>query len=132
MAISHFEYQVKQGASSLSIKNISSNVTLTYNWFTNEQTKARNDYAMVINVSGPNDNSFLFLLSEHDFGNISTVKQFTNHKKFLEFEKYLSGEHFEALFEVKGIIRTDFESSLLMLNQIDVDFSIDIENTSSD
>ena len=65
---------------------------------------------------------------EHDFGNISTSKYFTNKLKITEFEDKLKSEYFEALFEVKGIERTDFSLDLLHINQLDNNFTIDLES----
>ena len=125
----NFKYQVYQPASSLIFKDILTNESFSYKWVTNVDTKARNDFAMVIKVKGPNNNTFMFFLSEHDFGNLSTSKYFTNRIKIQEFENKLKSEYFEALFEVKGIERTDLSMDLLHINQLDNNFTMDLEST---
>lgn len=125
----HFKYEVKQGASMLRFTDTSTNDTSYFDWVTNPETKARNDYAMVIKVRGPNDNTCLFFLSEHDFGNISTVNFFTDAEKIISFENQLNSDYFEALFEVRGIVRTNFDMKLLKLNQLNSNFSIDLSST---
>lgn len=126
----NFKYEVHHPASSISFKDVLTEETFYYKWVTNTETKARNDYAMVIKVKGPNNNSFLFFLSEHDFGNLSTAKYFTDLAKIEKFEKKMTGKYFEALFEVKGIERTDFSMELLNINQLENTFSIDVELSS--
>ncbi len=98
---------------------------VSYSWTTNPETMARNDYALVAKVSGHNNNSFLFFLSQHDFGNMATVKYFVNPANLQKFEKSLSNDYFQALFEVKGIMRTDFELKLLHLEQVHSIFVIE-------
>lgn len=125
----NFKYEVHQPNSSITFKDIITNETFNYQWITNAETKARNDYAMVIKVKGPSNNSFMFFLSEHDFGNISTAKYFTNLTEIKQFEEKLTSNYFEALFEVKGIERTDFSMELLKINQLKSDFSLDLERS---
>jgi hypothetical protein len=123
----NFKYSPQTGGSTLTYCLLDSNKKeYTYSWVTNPETKARNDYAMVIKVFGYNGNVFLFFISEHDFGNISTVKYFTDPKQLKEFEALVSSGHFEALFEAKGIIRTDFSMKLLHVNKLHSDFEIDL------
>ena len=123
----NFKYSPQTGGSTLTYCLLDSNKKeYTYSWVTNPETKARNDYAMVIKVFGYSGNVFLFFISEHDFGNISTVKYFTNPEQLKEFESLVSSNHFEALFEAKGIIRTDFSMKLLHVNKLRSDFEIDL------
>ena len=124
----NFKYEVHQPVSSITFQEILTNKSFNYEWIANTETSARNDYAMVIKVKGPSNNSFMFFLSEHDFGNISTVKYFTNLSQIEVFEEKLTSKYFEALFEVKGIKRTDFSMDLLNLNQLENDFTIDIQS----
>lgn len=105
----------------------SSGKNFTYTWVTNPETQARNDYAIVLKVSGGNDNTFLFFLSQHDFGNVSTTKHFTDAAYLKELRKGITSNYFEALFEVKGIVRTDFEIKLLHVNAINADFHIELK-----
>jgi hypothetical protein len=123
----HFIYTPRKSTSTLTYVLHDSNQVFTYSWMTNPETNARNDYAMVVKVSGHNKNTFLFFLSQHDFGNIATVKYFTNPIHLKELESLLTSNYFEALFEVKGIIRTDFEIKLLHINQLHSDFEIKLE-----
>lgn len=122
----NFKYSPQKGGSTLTYLLQDSNKVYTYSWVTNPETNARNDYAMVVKVFGYNGNAFLFFMSEHDFGNISTVRYFTDPAHLKEFKSLVSSEHFEALFEVKGIIRTDFSMRLLHVNQLHSDFDIDL------
>jgi hypothetical protein len=122
----NFKYSPQKGGSMLTYCLQDSNKVYTYSWVTNPETNARNDYAMVVKVFGYNGNAFLFFMSEHDFGNISTVRYFTDPAHLKEFKSLVSSEHFEALFEVKGIIRTDFSIKLLHVNQLHSDFDIDL------
>lgn len=122
----NFKYSPQKGGSSLTYFLQDSNLVYSYSWLTNPETKARNDYALVIKVFGYNGNVFLFFISEHDFGNISTVKYFTNPTHLKEFGELVSSGHFEALFEVKGIIRTDFSMQMLHINKLHSDFEIDL------
>jgi hypothetical protein len=62
----NFEYRLDDHRR-LDFIDISSNKRFTYTWMTNPETQARNDYAIVLKVSGGNDNTFLFFLSQHDF-----------------------------------------------------------------
>ncbi|MBU2491695.1 MAG: hypothetical protein KJ571_03650 [Bacteroidetes bacterium] len=123
----NFKYTLHQGASSIDFHEISTNNNYSYSWKTNSQTNARNDYATVLKVAGPSANKFIFFISEHDFGNVSTVKYFTDSIKLKDFADKLSTDHFEALFEVTGIVRTDFTIKLLRMNELKSDFKINFE-----
>ncbi|MGH7494769.1 MAG: hypothetical protein ACREOO_20550 [bacterium] len=104
-----------------------SNTSTTYTWVTNPETQARNDYAIVLKVSGGNNNTLLFFLSQHDFGNISTTRHFTDVAYLQELKKKIPSNYFEALFEIKGIVRADFEIKLLHVNAIDTDFHLELK-----
>ncbi|HEX9654537.1 MAG TPA: hypothetical protein VGA99_12585 [bacterium] len=99
----------------------------TYSWVSNPETQARNDYAIVVKVPGGNNNTLMFFLSENDFGNISTVKHFSNPAYLQEMRSKITSSYFEALFEVKGIVRTDFEIKLLHVNPLSSNFEISIK-----
>lgn len=118
-----FKYEQKKNAV-LTYTPQDGSQKISYSWTTNPETMARNDYALVAKIAGHNKNSFLFFLSQHDFGNIATVEYFTNPDRLEEFEKALAGRYFEALFEVKGIMRTDFELKMLHLEQVQSTFLI--------
>ncbi len=77
---------------------------------------ARRDFPVVIKQAGPNNNSFMFFISIHDLGNISTVKYFTNSKTVQEFTNKVGNKNFIALFESRGYRREDFSIKLLHLN----------------
>ncbi len=95
-----------------------SNKVIKYSWTDNTATYARNDFPMVIKVLGTNNRLYIFFLSKHDFGNIATVKYFTDTANLKEFKKQVPSKQFEALFEVKGMIRTDFDIKLLLNNTL--------------
>ncbi len=57
----HFIYTPRKSTSTLTYVLHNSNRVFTYSWITNPDTNARNDYAMVVKVSGHNRN-ILFLL----------------------------------------------------------------------
>ena len=124
----NFNYELKPGESLLKYVNQDSNKVFTYSFLTNPDTQARNDYALVVKVSGHNQNTFLFFLSQHDFGILATVKYFTNPDYLREFQQSISSEYFEALFEVTGIIRTDFDIKLIHVNELFSTFEIKLEN----
>lgn len=75
------------------------------------------DYALVINASGYSDNRFLLFLSSQDIGNISTVKQLTQHEYLKHFQeeqlKPLELIDFKALYKVEGINKTDLSFELI-------------------
>jgi hypothetical protein len=105
----------------------SANKLFSYRWVSNPETQARNDYALVVKVSGGNNNTLLFFLSENDFGNISTVKHFSDPVYLQEIQNKITSNNFEALFEVKGIVRTDFEIKLLHVNQLNPNFEMKLK-----
>ena len=122
----NFRYALRTTSSTLSFLSPDSGKTYDYCWVTNPETNARNDYAIVTKVSGHNGNTFLFFLSQHDFGNISTVRYLTSREALREFSTRAPGS-FEALFEVKGIIRSDFGMKLLHVNHLHSDFEIELQ-----
>jgi len=93
-----------------------SNKVIKYSWTDNMTTSARNDFPMVIKVSDTSNRLYIFFLSKHDFGNIATVKYFTDTANLKNFKKRVPTNQFEALFEAKGMIRTDFDIKLLLNN----------------
>ncbi|MDZ7721829.1 MAG: hypothetical protein U5R06_03125 [candidate division KSB1 bacterium] len=123
-----FNYQLRQGSSQLLFYDVDSTKEYSYNWVTNPETNARNDYVMVIKVSGYNDNTFVFFISEHDFGNIGTMKYFTDPETAESLQDITGDHYFEALFEVTGIIRTAFKVDVKHINFLHSDFEIDLQN----
>jgi hypothetical protein len=124
----NFKYSLHQGSSSLEFREILTDSIYSYRWKTNPQTNAKNDYSIILKVAGPNDNTFIFFISENDFGNASSVKYFTNPEKLAQFEKEIDSDYFEAVFEVTGIVRTDFTIKLLHINKLSSDFMITFQN----
>ncbi len=123
----NYEYNLRQGSSQLSFFDVNRSEKYLYKWITNPETNARNDYAMVIKVSGGNDNTFMFFISEHDFGNIGTIRYFTDPQTIASFTDQVNDKNFEALFEVTGIIRTSFSVEMKHLNFLHSDFEIDLK-----
>jgi len=123
----NFKYTPHKGSSTLEYFQRDSDTTYTFHWTTNPTTHARNDYAMVVKVSGLNQNIILMFLSEHDFGILGTVKYFTNPDKLREFHNRVNSNYFEALFEITGVVRTDFSINLLHFNRLHTDFKINLK-----
>ncbi len=102
-----------------------SNKVITYLFEESDlRTQLRVDYAMVVKVSGKHNNEFILFMSNHDFGNLSTVKKFTNLDFLENLRNQLASNYFEALFEVKGITIRDFDSKLLHINTLRSDFRL--------
>jgi hypothetical protein len=122
-----FNLEFRPEESVISFFSRETGITHTYSFVTNPDTRARNDYAMFIKVSGHNNNTFYLFLSQHDFGNLATVKYFTNPERLAEFSNRVNSEYFEALFEVTGILRTDFDINLLHVNELYSNFEIKLD-----
>ena len=75
------------------------------------------EYAMVSFQKLDNGNYSLFFVSNHDIGVLATLKMFTSEEKLKEFYKKLphSNSEFNALFEVNGLKRNDFDCELVAL-----------------
>ncbi|MBN2281110.1 MAG: hypothetical protein JXQ65_11055 [Candidatus Marinimicrobia bacterium] len=123
----NFQYKPQQGSSTLIYKNLETEKDHVYSWLTNPVTNARNDYAMVTKVFGKSHNVFLLFMFEHDFGNLGTVKYFTSHDKLADFNKTVNSKCFETLFEVTGVVRTDFSTDLVHFNKLASDFEISLD-----
>ncbi|HPB00623.1 MAG TPA: hypothetical protein PKV46_06440 [Candidatus Marinimicrobia bacterium] len=123
----HFQYFQKPGSSTLIYHQQSDSVDYQYTWLINPVTNARNDYAIVVKASGQNNNIFMMFLSEHDFGNLGTVKYFTDPIKLKELYLKIRSNLFEALFEVTGVKRTDFSIELLHYNPLHSEYKIKIQ-----
>ncbi|TKG91888.1 hypothetical protein EYV94_19930 [Puteibacter caeruleilacunae] len=82
----------------------------------------RHDYVMVsFNKLSDHGNDILFFASDHDIGVISAVSNFTNPQWLANFYKNLPSKstHFNALFLVKGIERTDLQCELVRLEVVE-------------
>lgn len=123
----NFKYTPQQGSSTLVCNHLDSGDSHTYTWLTNPLTNARNDYAMVTKVAGKNHNSYLLFMSEHDFGNLGTIKYFTDKEKLKNLYQEINSNYFECLFEVTGVIRTDFSTDLIHFNKLSSNFEINLE-----
>ncbi|MFI3320300.1 MAG: hypothetical protein SNH01_05220 [Rikenellaceae bacterium] len=62
----------------------------------------------------------LYFVSNHDMGTIATVEKFTNREFLREFFSTIpKGEHFNALFKVTGLGRTDSSCELTEIKIIE-------------
>ncbi|WP_139956933.1 hypothetical protein [Flavicella sediminum] len=75
------------------------------------------EYAMVSYNTSESGHSALYFVSNNDIGVLATVRKFTSKIWLSEFQKQLQGttKHFNALFEVRGIERNDFNCKLMEL-----------------
>lgn len=80
----------------------------------------RMEYAMVSYTILENGNSALYFASNHDIGVMATVSYFTNLDKLKELYQKLPTKksHFNALFKVEGLNRTDVNCELVALEII--------------
>ena len=64
-----------------------------------------------------NGKNALYFVSNNDIGVMATVRNFTDEKWLKEFAKQFPDEskHFNALFEVSGLQRTDVSCKLVEL-----------------
>ncbi|MDC0584737.1 hypothetical protein OAO55_03305 [Bacteroidales bacterium] len=79
------------------------------------------DYAMVSYIPLNEQHEALFFVSEHDIGVMATVHNFTDSKWLKEFYSEIPSKsrHFNALFEVKGVNRSDAVCKLVELELLD-------------
>lgn len=79
------------------------------------------EYAMVSYNTSESGHSALYFVSNNDIGVLATVRKFTSKIWLSEFQKQLQGtpKHFNALFEVRGIERNDFNCKLMELEVLD-------------
>jgi len=112
----NFEYKIIPGG----IKYFDTEKDSLFNYSIGDSltSLARRDFPIVIKETGPNNNSFLFFLSIHDLGNVSTVKYFTNSGKVKKITDQVGTQNFVALFESRGYRREDFSIKLLHLNKL--------------
>ncbi|MBI9058511.1 MAG: hypothetical protein JEZ01_12175 [Labilibaculum sp.] len=90
-------------------------VAKVYNTRFGENQKV--EYAMVSFNPLSNGKNALYFVSNNDIGVMATVRKFTDEKWLKEFAKQLPDEsiHFNALFEVSGLQRTDVSCELVEL-----------------
>lgn len=116
---SSFDYNIDED---LLILQTEGNDTKEYKTTRNIKPGLMKDYAVVLKTQASNKNSVLMFLSTHDIGDIATINYFTHHETLKRFEeKYLSQKgstEFEALFEVSGFEKTDFELKPLYVKAI--------------
>lgn len=89
---------------------------------TKHNPNVRVEYAMVSYTSlSPGKKAFYFV-SNNDIGAMATLRCFTDRNWLREFVKQLPGKnaHFNALFEVSGIQRTDVSCKLVELEVLDL------------
>lgn len=79
------------------------------------------EYAMVSFTSLSPKKNTLFFVSNNDIGVMATVRKFTDKNWLSTFQKQFKGKtkHFNALFEVKGLQRTDVSCKLVVLEILD-------------
>ncbi|MDW7693013.1 helix-turn-helix domain-containing protein [Flammeovirgaceae bacterium SG7u.111] len=75
------------------------------------------EYAMVSYTSLTASKSALYFVSNNDIGVMATVRRFTDETWLADFQSQLKGQskHFNALFEVSGMQRTDVSCKLVEL-----------------
>lgn len=85
------------------------------NYICDISNRNRIDYTMVSFMPLENEKAAIFFSSNHDIGAMATVNKFTDFKQLKEFYKNIPVEnkYFNALFEVKGINRTDMTCELV-------------------
>ncbi|WP_111708226.1 response regulator transcription factor [Lutibacter citreus] len=89
---------------------------------TNYGKNGKIEYAMVSFTSLSPNNEALYFVSNNDIGVIATLRNFTDSKWLKEFYKILpkNTKYFNALYEVKGMQRTDMSCKLMELEVIDL------------
>ncbi|WP_020531260.1 hypothetical protein [Flexithrix dorotheae] len=96
---------------------------LTKKWstlnFVSQQEKTV-DYAIVSQIKGPNNNIITFFLSNHDIGNIATVRHYIHNLK-----EEAKGEpfYFTNLYKVRGLERTALSLDLIQSDTLIVDLN---------
>ncbi len=75
------------------------------------------EYAIVSYMPLHDDKKALFFVSNHDIGTIATLENFTDEAFLREFHEQLpsTDSHFNALFKVEGIGRTNIKCTLVEL-----------------
>ncbi|WP_139957156.1 helix-turn-helix domain-containing protein [Flavicella sediminum] len=91
------------------------------NYTTTFNQSNKTEYALVSFEKTSNNKEALFFVSNHDIGVLATVRNFTDRNWLENFYKNLPTKtsHFNALFEVHGIQRTDMNCKLVQLEILD-------------
>lgn len=79
------------------------------------------EYAMVSFVSISPGKSAIYFVSNNDIGVMATLRNFTDKKWLTDFYKKLNSNtnHFNALFEVSGLQRTDISCTMVALEIVE-------------
>jgi len=87
---------------------------------TTHNQNGKKEYAMVSYSSYVDGKNAFYFVSNNDIGVVATLKKFTNKAWLKEFENQLPkhSKHFNALFEVSGLQRTDISCELIKLEFI--------------
>ncbi len=124
----HFTYQVKP--TKLFFHGYKDQPPREYSVLKSSDTGHEIDYAIVAKVPGPNQNTIMIIISNHDIGTTSVTKYFTTPEKLEYFEEnYLRHRaqsptrYFETIFRVEGFNRTGTSTELLHFIPIDESFS---------
>ena len=112
----NFKYKILPGG--ITYYDNQNDSSYMYSIEDNFSSLARRDFPIVIKETGPNNNSFLFFISIHDLGNISTVKYFTKKNNVKIFFEKIKTNNFIALFETRGYRREDFSIKLLHVKKL--------------
>lgn len=80
----------------------------------------RIEYAMVSYTSLSPGKSAFYFVSNNDIGVMATLSKFTNKEWLKNFQKQLNNQegHFNALFEVSGLQRTEVSCKLVALEEV--------------
>jgi len=93
----------------------------TTNYQSGTVGNSRTDYAIVSYAPHDEQHTVLFFASNNDIGTLATTRQFIDRNWLQQFYKQLPSPdaYFNALFEVKGIKRTDITCRLIHLEVIE-------------
>lgn len=120
----NFSYQVYPNT--LFYHDPETDSTFAYHGPRRIETGFTRDFALVVKVPGPVNNSIVVISSTHDIGHMSVVESLTNEEFLSRFEKeHLTKDnpYFLAVFEVQGFERTGFFPKLLHINSISPDYT---------
>jgi hypothetical protein len=88
-------------------------------------TEYHGDYCMLIKVTGPNQNKMILCLGARLAGVIKTVKNIASVERTTQIHRALSEKyhevpvHFELLYHVVGLGRSDLDSELIRIEELD-------------
>lgn len=110
----------------------------TFTYQTDSQTKAlrfkpkgdpdkyHTDYGFVVKYPGPNNNTIFMFGGLWDTASSQSLKNFTDPGSLIQLEELMISKfgevpnHFEILFEVSGIDRTELDTKVLYMNEIKI------------